>query len=264
MKNRRRALGLFLAFALAAIGVIALVSYVNNTTNDAKAKEAQVQVYVVTKRIPKGADAATIEESVEATDVPARVKPADAVTDTNAIGTKVTGSELLPGDFLLSSRLAAKSSVRQDVPPNMVQVAVKLAPERAVGGAIKPDDTVGVYLSFDPFDIDASGRASSGGTATTTNAPNKTPNTTRLEFQKVLVTDVQVADEQTKSVDGKDQAVLSSSTNYLVTLALTPEQSERLVFASEFGHVWLSNEPATVSDDGTRLVTLGNVYKVVK
>ena len=50
---------------------------------------------------------------------------------------------------------------------------------------------------------------------------------------------------------------------YVVTLALSPEQSERFVFAAEFGHVWLSNQPATVSDDGTRLVTLGNVYSVV-
>jgi pilus assembly protein CpaB len=257
-------LGLILAFALAAIGVLVLASYVNNTTDDAKAKEAQVQVYVVTKRIPKGADAATIEESVEATKVPARVKPSDAITNTAAIGSKVTSSELLPGDFLLGGRLAAKSSVRQDVPPNMVQVAVKLSAERAVGGALKPDDTVGVYLSFDPFDIDQTGAASAGGTNTTTPTAKKTPNTTRLEFQKVLVTDVQITDEQTKSVDGKDQAVLTSSTNYVVTLALTPEQSERLVFATEFGHVWLANEPATVSDDGTRLVTLGNVYKVTK
>ncbi len=55
-----------------------------------------------------------------------------------------------------------------------------------------------------------------------------------------------------------------SGSQYVVTLALSPEQSERFVFATEFGHVWLSNDPATVSDDGTRLVTLGNVYTVVK
>jgi hypothetical protein len=48
-----------------------------------------------------------------------------------------------------------------------------------------------------------------------------------------------------------------------VTLALTPEQSERFVFATEFGHVWLANEPSTVADDGSRPVTLGNVFAVV-
>ena len=55
-----------------------------------------------------------------------------------------------------------------------------------------------------------------------------------------------------------------TGTQYVVTLALSPEQSERFVFATEFGHVWLSIEPASVDDDGTRPVTLGNVYTVVR
>ena len=53
-------------------------------------------------------------------------------------------------------------------------------------------------------------------------------------------------------------------TQYVVTIALSPEQSERFVFAKEFGKVWLSLDPATVTDDGTRPVTLANVYTVVK
>ncbi len=55
-----------------------------------------------------------------------------------------------------------------------------------------------------------------------------------------------------------------TGTQYVVTIALSPEQSERFVFATEFGKVWLSLDPATVADDGTRPVTLANVYTVVK
>ena len=68
------------------------------------------------------------------------------------------------------------------------------------------------------------------------------------------------------NADTKDTTAVEqvSGSQYVVTLALSPEQSERFVFATEFGHVWLSNDPASVSDDGTRLVTLGNVYTVVK
>ncbi len=55
-----------------------------------------------------------------------------------------------------------------------------------------------------------------------------------------------------------------TASEYIVTLALTPAQSERFVFATEFGHVWLADEPATVSDDGTQIITLGNVFTVVK
>ena len=87
---------------------------------------------------------------------------------------------------------------------------------------------------------------------------------TRLEFQHVLVTNVQTTDApvnaETKDTKAVEQV---SGSQYVVTLALSPEQSERFVFATEFGHVWLSNEPATVSDDGTRLITLGNVYTLV-
>ena len=67
------------------------------------------------------------------------------------------------------------------------------------------------------------------------------------------------------SSDGEDTSGVAQVTGlqYVVTLALSPQQSERFVFASKFGHVWLSIDPATVSDDGTHPVTLGDIYKVV-
>ena len=102
--------------------------------------------------------------------------------------------------------------------------------------------------------------------STETDDEEKTPNMTRLEFQHVLVTNVQTTNEPVvpDETDQEDPIEQITGSQYVVTLALSPEQSERFVFATEFGHVWLSNEPATVSDDGTRLVTLGNVYSVVK
>jgi pilus assembly protein CpaB len=83
----------------------------------------------------------------------------------------------------------------------------------------------------------------------------------------VLVTNVQTTNEPVQPDEGdeeQDTVEQVSGSQYIVTLALSPEQSERFVFATEFGHVWLSNQPASVADDGTRLVTLGNVYSVVK
>ena len=66
----------------------------------------------------------------------------------------------------------------------------------------------------------------------------------------MLVTNVQSTTDPSSSTS-KDGVQKVSSSGYIVTLALTPAQSERFVFATEFGHVWLSNEPATVSEDGT-------------
>ena len=173
-----------------------------------------------------------------------------------------------------------------------VQISAMLTPERAVGGTLEKGDLVGVYLSFDPFELrrgrarpptrrttgrdDCRGLDGRDGSTTrldrrpasTEPTRQKTPNMTRLEFQHVLVTNVQTTNEPVvpdeTDEDDQDGVEQVTGSQYIVTLALSPEQSERFVFATEFGHVWLSNEPATVSDDGTRLVTLGNVYSVAK
>ena len=107
----------------------------------------------MSKLIPKGADAETIKAATEVGTVQARSKQPGALDRKEAIGAQVAATDLQPGDQLLAARLAdarvarAGGSGRQGAdlgPPSR--------PERAVGGALKVGDLVGVYLSFDPFD----------------------------------------------------------------------------------------------------------------
>ena len=276
MKNKRRITGIVVAMLLAIIGTVALVGYVQSARDKAVASEALVDVYVVDKLVPKGAEPETIKSSVSLEHVPTRLKQSGAITDLDSVGANVAATDLQPGDQLLAARLIAKEQVSEEV-TDKVQISILLAAERAVGGSLQKGDLVGVYLSFDPFALDEAGQSSAttptaadatDATSTTMDAQKKTPNISRLEFQHVLVTNVQTtnAPVNADAKDTKDTKVVEQVTGsqYVVTLALSPEQSERLVFATEFGHVWLSNDPATVSDDGTRLVTLGNVYSVVK
>jgi len=281
MKNKRRIVGLLVAAVLATLGTVALVGYVQSAKDRALADERLVDVYVVDDAIPQGAAAETIVASVSIEQIPARLQQPGAISDLGELGELVAATELLPGDQLLAARLVPERAVSDDM-DGRVQVSALLTPERAVGGAIERGDLVGVYLSFDPFEIDvagpggtgAAGDAALGSTAGSvppveTDADDKTPNLTRLEFQHVLVTNVQTTNapavSETEDDGGaSDDAITQvSGDQFIVTLALTPEQSERFVFAAEFGHVWLANEPASVSDDGTRLVTLGNVFEVV-
>ena len=275
MKNKRRITGILAAILLAIVGTVALMGYVRSAKDKAVADEALVDVYVVDKLVPKGAESETIKSSVSIEHVPSRLKQSGAITNLDAVGTNVATTDLQPGDQLLAARLVAKDKISEEV-SDKVQISILLSAERAVGGSLQKGDLVGVYLSFDPFDLNdtesttatdpASAAISTDATTTTVAAPKKSPNTSRLEFQHVLVTNVQTTDAPVNA-DAKDNAqavVQVTGSQFVVTLALSPEQSERFVFATEFGHVWLSNDPATVSDDGTRLVTLGNVYKVVK
>ncbi|HUS41914.1 MAG TPA: RcpC/CpaB family pilus assembly protein [Ilumatobacteraceae bacterium] len=289
MQNKRRIIGIVAAVLLALVGTVSLVAYVNSAKDNAVADEALVDVYVVDDFVPKGAASETIAASVSIEQVPARLKQSGAITDLAALGDEVAATDLQPGDQLLEARLAAKEAVVEEV-SDKVQVSALLEAERAVGGAIKQGDLVGVYVSFDPFDVEVSGPQESGaaddaaiqaaagqveqstesdtGDAETT-GPTKTPNVTKLEFQQVLVTNVQTINAPVSNNNGDDEndgpdIEQVTGTQYVVTLALSPEQSERFVFATEFGKVWLSIQPATVADDGTRVVTLGSVYAVVR
>jgi pilus assembly protein CpaB len=252
--NRRRVLGGSAAVVLAGLGSLGVISWASSTKNDAEAQQSQTAVVIVDKHVPKGSDAATIAAATHESTIQRKSLAAGALISEAEIGSQVAASDLYPGDQLVKDRLAA--AVDNTIPADKVQISAQLTSERAVGGTIKTGDLVGVYLSFSPFDTNVP--------ESDVTTPKKTPNTTHLEFQHVQVTNVQSTSEpvldDTDSTDAKLTQVTAGQ--YIVTLALTPAQSERFVFATEFGHVWLSNMPATVTDDGTGIITLGSIYEV--
>ena len=261
MKNRRRIVGILASLVLAIIGTVALVGFVQNAKDDAVADEALVGVYVVDTLVPKGAEPATIKSSVSLEQVPARLRQPSAITDLDAVGANVAATDLQPGDQLLAVRLVPKDEVAVEDIAGKVQVSARLSVERAVGGTLQQGDLVGVHLSFDPFDIEPVVTDPAADPATTVPTARQTPTMSRLEFQHVLVTAVRSTNTPV-TTEGGDSADVEqvSSLEYVVTLAMSPEQAERFVFANEFGHVWLSNDPESVSDDGTRPVTVTNIY----
>jgi pilus assembly protein CpaB len=285
MKNKRRIVGLVAAMLLALVGTVSLVAYVRSAKDQAVAQEELVDVYVVDEFVPKGADPDTIKSSVDIEQVPARLIQTGAVTNLDAIGDQIAASDLQPGDQLLTARLGLEETVSDEI-TDKVQISTLLEAQRAVGGAIQKGDLVGVYVSFDPFDSDVSGEPVEAvdtaeaaaldafGSVPAEAASSEesigsamTPNLSRLEFRNVLVTNVQTTSEPvTSSTEGDDEPTIAqvSGTQYVVTLAMSPEESERFIFATEFGRVWLSLDPAGVGDDGTRPVTLANMFQVVQ
>jgi len=128
---------------------------------------------------------------------------------------------------------------------------------------------VAVLLSFGPFDLEGAVLDSAGDV---TSVQGKTSNTTHLELHKVLVTSVQIAEDASGvpdvAGDGSDSAddndVESAPTeSLLITFALDAPSIEQVVFAAEFGTIWLANEPLDAAETGTKIVDRGNVYDSV-
>ena len=283
---KRRVLGIVLALILATVGTLALVAYVKSAKKDASKNEEQVKVYVVTKDIRLGATVSEIKQQITLTDVPKRLEVTGAVTDlTQLKDTLVAGVRLKAGEQLLSSRLVDPLTlVRVAVPNGLQEMTVALSPERAVGAALSPGDTVGIVISYDSGSISSTGPTTestttlAGGADTTSSTTPRSLSTTHLTLQKILVTAVQLSQQDSQRASKINVAAPSGagpadtiaanvneapSGQLLITLAVSGPQVEQIVFAAEFGHIWLTLEGANADEGGTRILTLDQAYVTV-
>jgi pilus assembly protein CpaB len=268
----RRVLGVVLALVLAAVGTWAIVQYVRSADERAREGTERVTVLEVERTVPEGTPAEALDEYLTTTDVERDNVAAGALADLDPVAGLVTATELVIGEQVLASRfvteetLAARSSF--DVPPGLLEVTFTVSPERAVGGALVPGDLVAFVASFDPFTLDAvepeSARDLQEFLDTTDEVEPislRTPNTSHITVHKALVTRVQVATANATGGVSEEGADLSPQGLLLVTLAVEAPQVERIVFAAEYGSIWLAREDIDASEEDTDIITRANVYR---
>lgn len=254
---KTRLLGGIAALIVAIVGTVFLVSYVQNADKRALADTETETVYVVAKAVAAGTGMDKMAEAVVKKEVPKLAIAAGAVTDLNDVNEKVTAVALVPGEQLLSARFVEADAFlgpsRVQVPTGMQEITLKLPIERVVGGKISAGDTVGVFLSTD------TGAGSASGT--------------QLTFHKVLVTAAQfsngsAAKMQDEAAEGEKNAGALTAKNpatsddtYMITLARNSADAERIVFATEFGNVYLSKEPANAVEASSGVVTSARLFR---
>ncbi|MGN7250724.1 Flp pilus assembly protein CpaB [Arthrobacter sp. SAFR-014] len=254
---KTRLIGGIAALLVAIIGTVLLVNYVQNADKRALADTETDSVYVVEKTITAGTGIDKAAGAVVRKEVPKLAVADGAVTDLNQVGHKVAAVDLVPGEQLLTTRLvdadALLGPTRVQVPTGMQEITLKLPIERVVGGTLTAGDTVGVFLSVEDSAAKASG--------------------TQLTFHKVLVTAAQFSNGSTatsQEATGEKDATAgslnskkssSSDDTYLITLARNSTDAERLVFATEFGKVYLSKEPANAVESTSGVVTGARLFR---
>jgi Flp pilus assembly protein CpaB len=251
---KTRIIGAIVALVLAIVGTVVLVGYVRGADQRAAEGAEFVDVYVVDEVIAEGTPAGAIEEFISRTELPAISVAEDRVTDLADLEGLVAAAELLPGDQLREGRfldpavLAAQGDV--PVPEGMQEVTVALEVQRVVGGAVQPGSRIGIVVTnkLEP------GQPTAEGTQTVGPA-------TRFIDNQVLVTRVKAGSTFTPE-EGEETS--QAVQNIMVTMAMTPVQIEKLVWAREMQEddlagVWLTLQNEDTNTDGSTLIGPVNI-----
>lgn len=255
----RKIIGIVVALLLAAVGTFSLVTWAKSAEDRALAGERTVNVLVVQEEIAEGTRAEDLGRRVAVEKVAAKVKATGSVDDTDDLEGKVAAVDLMPGEQVLGARFAEPEVLARqtgvEVPDGLQEVTISLEPQRAVGGNVRAGDTVGFVASFDPFDLYGPDGETIG----------KAGNETHMILHKVLVTRVQAAPTTAtpESAEGEDddRPEPVPGSDLLITLAVDAPSVERIVFAQEFGKVWLTAESETATEDGTTIQNRGTIYE---
>ena len=257
------------ALVLAVVGTVVLVTYVQSAEERALEGQEVVEVLVVDEAVAEGTPSEQLAELVRSDEIPRAVVAEGAVGSLDDLTGQVAAADLVPGEQVVQSRFGDPDDVAEqsdvDIPEGMQVVSVELAPERVVGGQLRPGDTAGVLASFtgvdvpDPDDPDE---------------VTEQESTTGFIGHKVLVVNVQgeptpaqQAPEEGEAAnpnsdgDGGQDRPAQPPSNLMVSFAVDAADAEKFVFAAEYGQLWLTLEPDDADEDGTQVQTRESIYQ---
>lgn len=259
----RRILAASIGLLLALVGAFLVVTYASAADERAAAGMETQGVLVALEPIPVGTPVADFGDRVEVRQIPKSAVVGSPVKDLADVASLVLTTETVSGEQLTRSRFVTPDELRSrgeaELPEELAnhhQVTVLLDKTRALGGNIAPGDTVGVFMSFqidnqDGADGTPTAQEDSSDAGTQVVAGGGTVDVTDLTLHKVPVVRVEGAfvEPAVRAGDEKEATDGKAEDRIFVTLALEPEDAAKVVFASEWGAVWLSLEPEGASED---------------
>jgi pilus assembly protein CpaB len=218
-----------IAVVFAAIATLSVFLYAQGLQKNAETSTDTVGVVVVSQDIPSGTelDGLLAGDAMEIQQVPADLVVSNAVTDLGELKGKNTASPILAGEQVSTTRLAGSQDLPGGVlsiPEGMQGMTVALESQRVIGGnVLTAGDHVAIYATFSN------------------------------EKHTVLVTsDAQVL-RVSRQADGTaaGTATTQSGSGNNITLALDPQEVQKLVFGQDLGKLYFSVIPP--GEDGKQL-----------
>jgi pilus assembly protein CpaB len=249
--NRRIGL-IVLAIVLALVGTVAVYSYAHNADKRAVDATRSASVLYANKKIPSGTSWGDAVKGDYFTQekVPVDAAPSTAVTDTaeSIPLAEVATADISSGQIVVRPMFGAKTAATGilAIPKGKMAVSVTLPANADAAGFVQSGSQVAIYSTF-KLDKGQSSTLPKGGA---------TGGGTDLYATKLLLPRVDViatSQDAPSDLNGGKPSNNTSTTNVLVTVALTQADAERMILAQQIGQLYLallSDSSVTAADGG--------------
>lgn len=217
--GRRLAL-LIAAVLVAALGTSLVFAYVKKADDRAIADQKPVRVLVAKTAIAPGTrvtDAGTAG-AFELKDLPQSAVPLGALSSTEPIKDMVALTTIFPGQQLLAGMFGATAAQTSSIaiPPGQIAVSFTFGDPQRVAGFVQPGSQVVIFL---------------------TSSLQGNKQSTRILLPRVTV--IAVGPTTITPPASAAQANPEAQPRAMLTLALTQDQAQKLIFASNSGSMYL-------------------------
>ncbi|MBL7060641.1 MAG: Flp pilus assembly protein CpaB [Actinobacteria bacterium] len=287
---------LILAIFLGAISVILVIFYINNIRSSVEEDVEKVEVLVAVQNIPKETPVEVIIQNdyIITQPIPKKYLAGGVLTSLDSYKGYVVAAPINEGEQITSTNFIKPEDLGLTfiIPGEMVAISIPVNDVIGVSNLINIGDKVNVIATFQPTQdeltvdlaetdtpLEDYGSESEESIETEEGVEfeeeilDLTEETICKEITKILLWNVEVlyigtrtTANQEPTQDGEfmgSQTKSDESTKITtVTLAVTPEESEKLVFSEEMGTVWLALVPITgIDEEETPGRTLDNIFK---
>lgn len=221
---------LIAAIALGLVAALGVFVYTAGADERALAEQQAVDVVITTEEIPAGTTLgqAWADGTLEETRVPAANAPTGYL-GTDVDPSLVAQSALPAGQIVLAGSFGAQVPVAEpiDLRPGEVAISVELGDPQRVGTFLRPGSSIAIFN-------------------TTITLDGKSETRLLLFSVPVLAVGDATADQSTEDQEAAAETAL-------VTLAVTPDEAERVVHAAQTGALYL----ALLDGDARPVATTG-------
>jgi pilus assembly protein CpaB len=258
-----RRIGLLaVALVVAMLGTFAVFSYVSRVEAKTLSGAEPVDVLVASERLLAGTAGKAVAASqlVQLVPMPRKSVPEGALTSLEGVATQTLVSDVFAGEVLLRAKFADQTARTGDlvIPKDKIALSVELGDPQRVAGFVVPGSEVAIFVTV----TDAAGTRPADEAAPAGAAPAETEESlTRLLLPRTSV--IAVGPSTLRPVDpataeAPDEDAVAKA---ILTVAVTQEEAERLVHATQGGTLYLGLLSTTSKTGPAAGITNSNLFK---